>query len=104
MGRLMLVSRLSSKDVRRNPAEAALLFVAIAAAASTLTVALALHGVTSRPYAATRAASAGPDVVAAVQQQNVPSRLTALEHARGVISHSGPYLFASPQLVVDGHS
>jgi ABC-type lipoprotein release transport system permease subunit len=105
MGRLLLVIRLAVRDVRRNPAEAVLLLVAIAAATTTLTVALALHGVTSAPYAQTRAATAGPDVVAAMQQGGrPPSQLTALEHARGVVDSSGPYLIAMPNLVVDGHS
>ncbi|MGO9583429.1 MAG: FtsX-like permease family protein [Acidimicrobiales bacterium] len=104
MGRLLLVIRLAAKDARRNRAEALLLLVAIAAATTTLTVALALHGVTSAPYAATRAATAGPDVVAAVQQSTLPSQLTDLEHAPGVVASSGPYLIAMPNLVVDGHS
>jgi putative ABC transport system permease protein len=79
--------------------------VAIAAATTTLTVALALHGVTSAPYAATRAATAGPDVVAAVQESGrPPAGLTALRHAPGVADSSGPYLIAAPNLVVDGHA
>src|ERR1035441_5624909 len=105
MGRLLLVARLALKDVRRNRTEALLLFVAIASMTTTLTVALALHGVTSAPYAATRAATAGPDVVAAVQQGGrPPAQLTALKHSPGVIASSGPYLIAMPNLVVDGHS
>jgi putative ABC transport system permease protein len=104
MGRLLLVVRLAAKDARRNPAEALLLLVAIAAATTTLTVALALHGVTSAPYAATRAATSGPDVVAAVQQSTLPSQLSDLAHAPGVVASSGPYLIATPNLVVDGHS
>jgi putative ABC transport system permease protein len=105
MGRLLLVARLALRDARRNRTEALLLFVAIAAATTTLTVALALHGVTSAPYGATRAATAGPDVVAAVQQGGrPPSALTALAHARGVEASSGPYLIAMPDLVVGGHS
>jgi len=104
MGRLLLVIRLAAKDVRRNPAEALLLLVAIAAATTTLTVALALHGVTSAPYAATRAATSGPDVVAAVQQSTLPSQLSDLEHAPGLVASSGPYLIAMANLVVDGHS
>jgi ABC-type lipoprotein release transport system permease subunit len=105
MGRLLLVARLAVKDVRRNRAEALLLLVAIVAATTTLTVALALHGVTSAPYAATREATAGPDVVAAVQQGGRPPlELTSLAHAPGVVKSSGPYLIAMPNLVVDGHS
>jgi putative ABC transport system permease protein len=105
MGRLLLVARLAVKDVLQNPAEAVMLLVAIVAATTTLTVALALRGVTKAPYEATRAATAGPDVVAAVQQGlRLPPALTALEHAPGVVDHSGPYLMATPNLVVGGHS
>src|SRR3984957_1207687 len=105
MGRLLLMARLAVKDVRENPAEALMLLVAIVAATTTLTVALALRGVTNAPYEATRAATAGPDVVAAVQQGlRLPPGLTALAHAPGVVQSSGPYLMATPNLVVDGHS
>jgi putative ABC transport system permease protein len=105
MGRLLLMARLALKDVRRNPAEAVMLLVAIVAATTTLTVALALRGVTNEPYEATRSATAGPDVVAAVQQgHRLPPALTALRHAPGVVDSSGPYLIATPNLVVDGHS
>jgi putative ABC transport system permease protein len=108
MGKLLLVWRLAVKDLRHNPAEAVLLLVAMAAAATTLTVGLALHGVASQPYAATRAATNGPDVVAAVlmdKPAGPPSKLTALEHASGVAGYSGPYLLAFPTaLEVDGHS
>jgi len=61
---------------------------------------LALHGTTSRPYDTTRAATAGPDVIAQVNppgsQANPPADLRALEqltHASGVVGHSGPYPF-----------
>lgn len=103
MGPLVLVWRLARRDLRRNPAEAVLLLLALAAASATLTVALALHGVTDAPYAATRAATNGPDVVAAVQRSTPPPRLTALEHAPGVVAAGGPYLIAMTNLVVDGH-
>lgn len=108
MGKLRLVTRLAARDLRHNPTEAALLLVAIAAATTTLTVGLALHGVATQPYAATRAATAGPDVVAAVQMQGPggpPSQLAALKRAPGVTGSSGPYLLAFPTaLEVDGHS
>ena len=41
-----------------------MVFLVIAAAATTLTVALALNGVTNEPYQRTRQATAGPDVIA----------------------------------------
>ncbi len=47
MGRLLLISRLAACDVRRRPAQAALLLVVIAAAMAALTLGLVLHGVTA---------------------------------------------------------
>src|ERR1022692_3977879 len=118
MGRAVLVGRLAAADVRRHPVEAALLVLAITAATTTLTLGLALHGVTNSPYQRTRSATAGPDVVASllnlapppkhrslapgVQHETIfgnglqPSKrrmadLHALTHAPGVVAHSGPY-------------
>ena len=64
MGKIVLVGRLAARDLRRRPAQAVLLLLAITAATATLTLGLALHGVTSHPYQQTRAATNGPDVVA----------------------------------------
>jgi ABC-type lipoprotein release transport system permease subunit len=95
MGKLLLVWRLAVKDLRHRPAEAVLLLLAIATAAATLTLGMALYGAANNPYAATRAATNGPDVVAI---QSPPSRghadaaaLTRLDHAPGVVAHTGPY-------------
>ncbi len=82
------------------------MLVTIMAASATLTLGLILHGVTSQPYAQTRTATRGPDVVAnifpagpdkgpAAGKWGMPARqvaaLTALDHAPGVTGHSGPY-------------
>lgn len=112
MGRVLLAGRLVAGNLRRRPVEAALLMLAIVAATATLTIGLILNGVTSQPYLRTRAATAGPDVVASVSPtfggpgsgvatpssggQPTPSppdvaALTALEHAPGVTASSGPY-------------
>ena len=98
MGRILLIGRLAVRDLRRHSAEAALLLLAITAATTTLTLGLALHGVTSQPYQQTRAATAGPDVVAQLAWP-VPgnvgpplsAQVKALVHAPGVSGHSGPY-------------
>jgi putative ABC transport system permease protein len=103
MGKLLLIARLVAQDLRHRPGQAVLLLLAITAASGTLSLALALRGVTSHPYDATRTATAGPDVVAAVQQSSPPPQLTALEHAPGVTGYGGPYPLANPVLVVDGH-
>ena len=69
MGKHLLVWRLAVKDIRHRPVLAALLLVAIAAGAATLTLGLALRGTTDNPYARTRAATNGPDVVATGHQR-----------------------------------
>ena len=84
-----------------------LLLLAITAATATLTLGLALHGVTSQPYQQTRAATNGPDVVAQLSstavrhgpgQENpgpqILAQVNALVHASGVTGHSGPYPLA----------
>ena len=66
MGKMMVAGRLVARDLRHRPAQAALLLLAITAATAVLTLGLALHGVTSHPYAQTRAATNGPDAVAQI--------------------------------------
>jgi putative ABC transport system permease protein len=63
MGRLVLILRLATRDLRRRRVEALLLLVALAATTTTLTMGLAVRGVTDRPWERTRTATAGPDVV-----------------------------------------
>src|SRR5690349_13545668 len=64
MGRLLLVLRLAGRGLRRRPAEAILALLVMTVATTTLTIGLALRGVTDHPYERTRAATAGPDAVA----------------------------------------
>jgi ABC-type antimicrobial peptide transport system permease subunit len=98
-GRALLLFRLARHDIRHHFAQAVLLVVAIAVATATLTMAFALDGVNNHPYQQTMAATKGPDVVA--QSGNDPytgvtspadlAALVALNHAKGVAAHSGPY-------------
>jgi putative ABC transport system permease protein len=108
MGWIVLIGRLAVRDLRRRRVEAALILLVITAATATLTLGLVLSGVTSHPYLDTRAATTGPDVVAqssgSAKGGGSPADLTALEHAPGVIGHSGPYPVASPGLRVNGHT
>jgi putative ABC transport system permease protein len=100
MGRITLICRLVVRDLRRRPAEAVLLLLAITAASATLTLSLALHGVTSNPYLSTKTATAGPDVIA--HDTMLTSSLTKLEHEPGVTGYSGPYPVAWPVLRAHG--
>jgi putative ABC transport system permease protein len=100
MGSAVLVFRLAARDVRYHAAQAVLLVVAIAAATATLTMGIALNGVTSQsPYLATRAATKGPDVVVYTTSAAQANNLT---RASGVASHSGPFPVASATIHFDG--
>jgi len=117
VGRAVLVGRLALRDLRHRPAQALILLLAIAAGVATMTLALALRGTTDNPYARTRAATSGPDVVAKVLPGGPggpggsgpvtaqpgsaggqdgpapadPTELEPLEHAGQVIAFSGPF-------------
>ncbi len=114
MGKVLLVCRIAVKDIRLRPARAVLLLLAIATGTATLALGLALRGTADSPYARTRAATNGPDVVAVVFPNGSPagpatsagpgspggqavpgsastSGLAALEHAHGVAAYSGPF-------------
>jgi ABC-type lipoprotein release transport system permease subunit len=113
MGRIVLVTRLAVRDIRRHKAQAVLLLLAITAATATLVLGLALNGVTNHPYEQTRAATNGPDLVAsygvdlgyngsgngAVSAQ-IQADTQALTHLNGVTGYSGPYPIASVVLRV----
>ena len=112
MGRVMLLWRLAARDLRRHLIEAVMVFLVIAATATTLTVALALSGVTNKPYQQTRQATSGPDVVAAYPSQlsATPSRpslqlasLASLSTAPGVVAHSGPFPAVLSSLTYRAH-
>jgi putative ABC transport system permease protein len=101
MGKFLLVGRLAARDLRRHKAQAVLLLLAITAATTVLALGLALSGVTNQPYQQTRAATKGPDVVAAL---DTPGQATALIHASGVTAASGPYPLAYAVLRVNGRT
>jgi putative ABC transport system permease protein len=108
VGRVLLVGRLAARNLRRRPAEAALLLVAMMAATTVLTLGLVLHGVTDDPYQDTREATAGPDVVASFAPDDYMGQpadlagLEALADAPGVSDHSGPYPVVGAELEADG--
>jgi ABC-type lipoprotein release transport system permease subunit len=104
MGRILLVSRLAVRDLRRRRIEAALLLLAIMAATTTLTLGLVLHDAASDPYQSTREATNGPDVVAGVDQPAELSGLAELSSAPGVIDHSGPYPVTPAELQASGRT
>jgi ABC-type lipoprotein release transport system permease subunit len=108
MGRVLLVCRLAARDLRRRPAEAALLLLAILAATTTLTLGLVLRGVIDKPYQSTREATDGPDVIAALFPRSGgtvdSAEVKALTGAPGVVAHSGPYPVAGAVLEANGRT
>ena len=121
LGRTLLALRLVAASLRRRPVEAIVTVVAIAATTTTLTLGLALHGVTNHPYQTTRAMTSGPDVVAMPIPANPtsspgsasrhghpvsdPSHLAAFDdlvHAPEVAAHGGPYPVSFPTMRVNG--
>jgi putative ABC transport system permease protein len=105
MGKLLLIFRLAAADLRRRRAEAVLLLVALTAATTTLTLGLALHGVTSAAsYQQTRAATRGPDIVVTdVTSRQLPSVLHQIQ-APGLAARGGPYPVASGVLRTRGYT
>jgi ABC-type lipoprotein release transport system permease subunit len=113
MGKLKLAARLVARDLRHRRGQAALLLLAITAATAVLTLGLALGGVTHQPYAQTKSATNGPDVVAIMglggphgpnqsvstgphgpsqsSPADVRTEARILSQAPGVTGHSGPY-------------
>ena len=105
MGKLLVVVRMAVGDLRRRRAEAVLLLLAITAATTTLTLGLALHGVsTGSSYQQTRRATAGPDIVVTdVTVRQLPSVLRQVQ-APGLAARGGPYPVAPVVLRARGYT
>ena len=109
MGRLLLVSRLVVGDIKRRRLQSVLLLLMIATTTTTLTIGLALHRVTDSPFARTRAATRGPDIVAEIlpppgtgTSATATREFAPLVRAPGVSGTSGPYPVAFARLTADG--
>jgi putative ABC transport system permease protein len=107
MGRSLLIARLVLRDLRRRRLQSVLLVGMIAVTTSTLALALTLSHTSEGQFALTRAATAGPDVVAAFQpnlgsRSTSPAPLAPLAHAPGVTGTAGPYPIAFARLTGRG--
>ncbi|MFB9968363.1 ABC transporter permease [Sinosporangium siamense] len=93
MGSVVLVVRLVLADVRRHKVQAAMLLLAVTVATATMALGLSLRGVSDALYAQTRAATAGPDMVAlsGMTDPDVTAALAALADDPEVVAHHGPY-------------
>jgi ABC-type lipoprotein release transport system permease subunit len=108
MGRLLLVLRLAGRALRGRPVEAVLALLVMAVAATTLTIGLALHGVTDHPYEQTRAATAGPDAIAGfLSEDGAPpatASVDATTHLPGVTAHGPLMPLAHTTLALGGRT
>ncbi len=113
VGRLLLVWRLVIGDIKRRRLQSVLLLLMIVTTTTTLTIGLALHKVTDRPFARTRAATRGPDIVAellpppgatttATATATATRQFAPLVRAPGVVGTSGPYPVAFVRLTAHG--
>ncbi|GAA4190748.1 hypothetical protein GCM10023074_07920 [Microbispora amethystogenes] len=104
MGSFVLVVRLVLADVRRHRAQAAMLLLAVTVATATMALGLSLRGVSEALYEQTRAATAGPDVVALSGDTGpaVTSALASLADDPEVIAHHGPYRIVYADLTTHG--
>ena len=124
MGRTLLLWRLAQRDLRRHPVESLMVFLVLAAATTTFTVAFALSRVTDHPYQQTRQATAGPDVIANVfsglpnpgdgnptssrgsqatdTRPSAAAAVASLVTGPGVVAHSGPYPYVYTSVGFDG--
>ncbi|MEU6782201.1 FtsX-like permease family protein [Nonomuraea angiospora] len=93
MGSIVLIVRLVLADVRRHQVQAVMLLLAVTVATATLALGLSLRGVSDALYEQTRAATAGPDVVALSGETGptVAPALASLADAPEVVAHNGPY-------------
>lgn len=108
MGRLLLIWRLVRGDITRRRVQSLMLVVMIAATTATLTLSLALHGVTDSPFAHTRAATNGPDVSGLFEPDyhgtaGTLQQFKALRRAPGVIGSSGLFPITELELTYGGH-
>ncbi|MBV9604720.1 MAG: ABC transporter permease [Solirubrobacterales bacterium] len=108
MGRALLIWRLALGDITRRRRQSALLVAMIAATTATLTLSLALQGVTNDPFARTRAATRGPDVSALFEPgfhgtMGTLAQFAALVRSPGVTASSGPYAVARLELIARGY-
>ncbi|GAB2795630.1 FtsX-like permease family protein [Amycolatopsis magusensis] len=101
---MLLVCRLAFADLRRRPVQASLFLFTVGIAATALAVGLSVADVTGLRYEQTRAATAGPDVVAQTEDDS-PEALAALEKVARtpeVTVRSGPHVFLYASVTVHG--
>ncbi|MEV1066096.1 FtsX-like permease family protein [Streptomyces sp. NPDC050263] len=104
MGRLLLIWRLIARDLRRRPGEAVMFLVAVTAATAALALGLAADNTVATAYAKTRAATAGPDVMASTTAPDPSGIASRLAKAPGVTALGGPFFAFDTTIRAHGRS
>lgn len=107
MGRVLLIWRLVIGDIKRRRVQSLLLVVMIMTTTTTLALALTLHHASQSPFARTRAATKGPDLVASNgpapgSSRPSPTQFAPLIHARAAAATAGPFPVAFTRLTAPG--
>ncbi|GAA0522908.1 MULTISPECIES: ABC transporter permease [Streptomyces] len=90
MGHLLLTWRLVLRDMRRRPGEAVMFLLAVTIAGASLTLGLTTNDAVVSGYEKTRAATAGPDIIATTTATNPSHVAERLADAPGVAARADP--------------
>ncbi|WP_034263631.1 ABC transporter permease [Actinospica robiniae] len=102
MGRLLLMWRLIWSDLRRGPGEAVMFVFAVTLATATLALGTATTDAVSTGYVKTRAATAGPDVMATTTDPDPVGIASRLARVSGVAALGGPFFAFDTTIVAHG--
>ncbi|PJM95281.1 ABC transporter permease [Streptomyces sp. CB01373] len=104
MGHLLLMWRLSLHDLRRRPGEALMFLLAVTIATASLTLGLATSNAVATGYAKTRAATAGPDIIAITTATDPSGLAASLADAPGVAAQADPVFAFDTSVRAHGHT
>lgn len=90
MGHLLLIWRLVLRDMRRRPGEAVVFLLAVTIASTSLTLGLATSNAVDTGYEKTRAATAGPDIIAVTTAADPSGVAARLADVPGVSEQADP--------------
>ncbi|WP_225847645.1 FtsX-like permease family protein [Streptomyces sp. HPF1205] len=100
----VLLWRLVLRDMRRRPGEAVAFLLAVTAATASLTLGLATGHAVATGYAKTRAATAGPDVMASTTDPDPARFASHLARVPGVTAVGGPFFAFDTTIRANGRS
>ncbi|MEU1518097.1 FtsX-like permease family protein [Streptomyces sp. NPDC005811] len=102
MGYLLLTGRLVLRDLRRRPGEALVFLLAVAVASTSLILGLATGNAVDNGYERTRAATAGPDIIATTTAADPSGVAARLADTPGVAEQADPVFAFDTYIKVHG--